>query len=151
MSNPTLLHYVTCSFGVKGSWAAGYHTGIDYRAAVGTKVHVTRRGKVIHVGYDDAYGNYVIVQSWHKYRFIRHYYCHLSKFSVREGQRLNAGNVVGLSGDTGNTTAPHLHYEERHSPFGYYNHHKPVLVDWWPTTKRGKNKVRARIGLQSIK
>lgn len=151
MTQPTALNYITCNFGVKGGWAAGYHTGIDYRAPVGTRVHATRRGRVIHVGTDDAYGRYVIVESWHYVKFIRHYYCHLSSFAVKEGQKIYAGNVVGLSGDTGNVTGPHLHYEERHRPFGYYDHHKPILPDWKPIHKSAHDKILKRLGIYKKK
>lgn len=148
MTRPTLLNHVTCAFGVKGGWIAGYHTGIDYRAPVGTEVFATRRGKVHHVGWDNAYGNYVVVQSWHLTKFIRHYYCHLSAFRVHRGERVVGGEVVGLSGNTGNSTGPHLHYEERVSPFGYWNHQRPVLPAWQPKRPKVLARILRRIGVK---
>lgn len=148
MTQPTALNFVTCEFGVKGSWIAGYHTGIDYRAAVGTEIFATRRGKVVTVGWDNAYGNYVVVQSWHKTKFIRHYYCHLSKFHVKRGERVYAGTSIGLSGNTGNTTAPHLHYEERVAPYGYWNHQRPVLPAWQPSSPKIRERIRKILGLK---
>lgn len=146
MTQPTALNYVTCEFGRKGSWIAGYHTGIDYRAAVGTEIYATRRGRVVIAGWDKSYGNYVVVESWHKTKFIRHYYCHLSKFYVKRGQRIYAGTTIGLSGETGNATGPHLHYEERVAPFGYWNHQRPVLPEWKPAPKTYK-KILRKIGV----
>lgn len=147
MTRPTELNYVTCEFGRKGSWAAGYHTGIDYRAPEGTEIYATRRGKVHHVGWDNSYGNYIVVQSWHYTRFIRHYYCHLSKFKVNRGKRVFAGTILGLSGNTGNSTGPHLHYEERVAPFGYWNHRSPVLPGWQPKRPKVLEKILRRVGV----
>jgi murein DD-endopeptidase MepM/ murein hydrolase activator NlpD len=148
MTQPTELDYVTCEFGRKGPWMAGYHTGIDYRAAVGTEIFATRRGKVVHSGWGGngaAYGNHVVVQSWHRFRFIRHMYAHLSHNIVRVGDRVIAGEVVGKSGITGNTKGPHLHYEERVTPYGYWNHIKPVLPDWKPKDKEVVARILKRI------
>lgn len=117
---------VTCEFGVRGGWAAGYHTGRDYRARTPVPVNATAGGRVLHAGtggWGSAYGVHVIVES----RGVRHLYAHLSSTKVRPGQAVRAGQRVGMSGNTGNTTGPHLHYEERVTPFGYANHRRPVL------------------------
>jgi len=152
MTQPTKLNYITTPFKTKGSWAAGYHTGIDYRAEVGTKVHATKRGKVIRKGWDNSYGYYVVIQSWHYWRYIQHWYCHLSKPStVGLYQKVVAGDVVGLSGNTGNSTGPHLHYEERVKPFGYYNHIKPVLPWWKPKNPIVYKNILKRIGITQSK
>lgn len=127
---PVRKYPATTPYGKPGPWMAGYHTGIDYACPEGTWVRATKGGTVVQVGYDTSYGNHVVVQSWHKGRRIRHTYAHLSKPLVRVGMRLVAGRPVGLSGDTGNSTGPHVHYEERISPFGYWNHQKPVLPEW---------------------
>lgn len=140
MTHPTKLNYVTMPYGVPGNWAAGYHTGIDYRAPVGTSIYATRRGKVVHAGtggsYGSAYGCYVVIQSWHKGRFRQHLYAHLSSAKVKVGQRVRAGDVIGLSGQTGNANGPHLHYEERKSPYTYWYHYKPIMQDWYPKVKK---------------
>lgn len=117
---------VTCGFGVRGShWAAGYHTGRDYRARTPVTVKATTSGKVVfaglHGGWGADYGNHVIIDT----DGIRHIYAHLSKLSVRAGQRVAGGTRVGYSGHTGNAPAPHLHYEERHSPYTYWDHRSP--------------------------
>lgn len=138
MVMPVKYVYVTAGFGVPGSWAAGKHTGIDYRAAVGTSIYATKRGRVVHTGYGGAgaaYGNHVIIQSWHNGRRRRHLYAHLSSSAVYTGQKVSAGQFLGRSGATGNVTGPHLHYEERLYPFGYWNFTSPVLQKFRPPVK----------------
>lgn len=117
---------VTCDFGKPGSWQAGYHTGRDYRARTPVRVNATAGGRVIHAGtggWGQAYGTHVIVES----RGVRHLYAHLSSTGVRPGQTVRAGQQLGLSGNTGNTSGPHLHYEERVRPWGYMDHRPPIL------------------------
>ena len=149
MTKPTELNYVTTPYGQKGSWMAGYHTGIDYRAAVGTKIFATRRGVVVYAGsggtYGPAYGNHVVIRSFYKGKLIQHLYAHLSKINVGVGKRVVAGECIGLSGETGNTNGPHLHYEERVYPFNYWSHRRPVLPGWRPKNLRGLKRILRRI------
>ncbi len=127
MAYPVPGHPITNPFGVKGSWAAGYHTGSDIACPVGTRVVAMAPGRVIHVGWggwDQAYGIHVVVQS----DGVQHGYCHLSSTSVQAGQSVSEGQLLGLSGNTGRSTGPHVHVEERVSPFGYFNHRRPELI-----------------------
>lgn len=143
---PTKSKVVNASFGVPGNWQAGYHTGVDFDASVGTSLYATKGGVVVFAGYSGgwgtAYGNHIIVSSYYNGRFVRHMYAHMSSFAVRAGTRVKDGQYLGRSGDTGRTTGPHLHYEERHSPFGYYNHHKPVLLGYRPRPTISVSKVQ---------
>jgi murein DD-endopeptidase MepM/ murein hydrolase activator NlpD len=67
-------------------------------------------GKVVYAGWNNqGYGNLVIVQNGQ----YRTYFAHLSKFKVKAGDTIQAGSEVALSGNTGNSTGPHLHYEVR--------------------------------------
>ena len=67
-------------------------------------------GKVIYAGWNnEGYGNLVIVENGR----YKTYYAHLSEFKVGVGDTIKANTVVGLSGNTGNSTGPHLHYEVR--------------------------------------
>lgn len=145
---PTVLGYVTCPYGKKGSWMAGYHTGIDYRAPTGTNILSTKRGTVVHAGYGGsygpAYGNYVVIQTWHYGRKKQHLYAHLSKSLVKTGDRVQSGQIIGKSGTTGNTFGPHLHYEERYYPFNYWAHTKPVLPEWQPIGKKIQKKLKKK-------
>lgn len=115
---------VSNPFGKPGPYIAGVHTGIDYAVPVGTEVHSPRYGKVITSAWDEKYyGNYIIIEWWRGGE--RYLLAHLSERKVREGQRVRRGQVVGLSGNTGNSTGPHLHAEQRHSPYGYRDFEKP--------------------------
>jgi len=129
MSNPIPPYKITTPFGKPGSWAAGYHTGDDYSTSgkTGVPVRASRSGTVSSTGnaWGSSYGIHVVLS--HPKKGIRVGYCHLSRVKVRSGQKVKRGQIIGYSGNTGNSTGPHLHYEERRSPFGYYNHRKPVF------------------------
>lgn len=87
-----------------------HHNGLDFGAPVGTPVRSTMDGRVVYAGWNDqGYGNLVIVENGP----YRTYYAHLSSIPVSVGQQVSAGTVIGLSGNTGNSTGPHLHYEIR--------------------------------------
>lgn len=122
---------VTTPYGTPGNWAAGYHTGNDHAAPVGTPVRATKGGRVFRTGVDPSYGIYIDLMSWHLGRRILHRYAHLSHPLVLSG-KVTARQVIALSGNTGNSTGPHLHYEERTKPYGYWNHRKPLLPFWKP-------------------
>ena len=83
------------------------HEGIDIEAPVGTPVHVTGNGVVTYAGLRGGYGNVIEVDNGFGYETL---YAHLSKFLVKVGQKVTRGQVIGLSGDTGLSTGPHLHY-----------------------------------------
>ena len=86
------------------------HSGIDVAVPVGTSIHSTMPGKVTYAGWNtEGYGNLVIVENGP----YRTYYAHLQQIPVKVGQTVEAGTVIGLSGSTGNSTGPHLHYEVR--------------------------------------
>ena len=84
------------------------HDGIDLVADVGTNVHATGDGVVTYVGPRGGYGNVVEIDHGFGYSTL---YGHLEKALVREGQKVKRGQVIALSGDTGLSTGPHLHYE----------------------------------------
>ena len=87
------------------------HEGIDFRAAVGTRVYASRAGKVIFAGYRNGYGKVIGIE--HEDDFTT-WYGHLSRIKVSVGQTLAAGKIIGLSGNTGLSTGPHLHFEVRY-------------------------------------
>ena len=98
------------------------HGGVDFAVSTGTPVMAANDGVVVGTPYDaDGFGNYVQIQ--HKDGHSS-YYGHLSSKGVSEGQEVNAGQVVGVSGNSGNSTGPHLHFEVRRGgikvdPLGY--------------------------------
>jgi len=87
-----------------------FHKGIDLGCHAGTKVHAARSGNVVFSGYEEGYGNLVIIE--HEFGY-RSYYGHLSKIAVKRGQSVKPGEVIALSGNTGRSTGPHLHFEIR--------------------------------------
>lgn len=91
-------------------WRA--HTGIDYGAAVGTRVRTTGDGVVEFVGTKGGYGKVVVLRHQGRYTTL---YGHLSGFAagLRKGERVAQGDVIGYVGATGLATGPHLHYEFR--------------------------------------
>jgi murein DD-endopeptidase MepM/ murein hydrolase activator NlpD len=86
------------------------HNGLDFGIPVGTDIKATMSGKVVYAGWNnEGYGNLVIVENGP----YRTYFAHLSEVPVQIGEVVSAGSVVGISGNTGNSTGPHLHYEVR--------------------------------------
>lgn len=136
---PTKSGIIHLGYGVRGSyWAAGYHTGTDFEANY-DNLYATKGGTVVFAGYHNgwgaSYGNHIVIQSPYGSGVRRHAYCHMSRFAVHTGQVVKAGQYLGVSGNTGNTTGPHLHYEERTSPYGYYDNVAPVFIDYQPDTR----------------
>ena len=85
------------------------HTGMDFTAPVGTEIYATGNGTVVKVEKDGrGYGNNVIINHGYGYQTV---YGHMSKFSVRPGQKVKRGDLIGSVGNTGTSTGPHLHYE----------------------------------------
>lgn len=132
MPKPLKEALVTAEYGIPGNWAAGRHTGRDYRAAIGTPVYATADGQVVAVDgstWGEPYGLHIIIESVVDGVPIRHGYCHLSAESVTVGQTIQAGQRIGTSGDTGNTFGAHLHYEERVAPFKYADQDRRPRLD----------------------
>jgi murein DD-endopeptidase MepM/ murein hydrolase activator NlpD len=88
------------------------HPGLDIAVPVGALVRATSGGTVLEAGEDSEYGLFVLLQHPSGYQSM---YGHLSRVVVVHGQRLRAGEVLGRSGNTGRSTAPHLHFEIRHN------------------------------------
>ncbi|MEU2392512.1 M23 family metallopeptidase [Streptomyces sp. NPDC007369] len=93
-----------------GMWSSGSHTGIDFHAASGTSVHAVGLGTVVEAGWGGAYGNNVVIK--HADGTYTQY-GHLASLSVSVGQQVTPGQQIGLSGSTGNSSGPHLHFEAR--------------------------------------
>ncbi|MFI2433214.1 transglycosylase family protein [Streptomyces sp. NPDC018693] len=95
------------------SWSKGYHTGVDFPVPTGTSVRAIGPGEVVSAGWGGSFGYQVVIR-----HTDGHYsqYAHLSAISVRTGQSVSAGQRIGRSGSTGNSTGPHLHFEVRTGP-----------------------------------
>jgi murein DD-endopeptidase MepM/ murein hydrolase activator NlpD len=98
------------------------HWGMDFSATIGTEIYATGNGVVKIVKYQKGYGKHVVINHGYGYET---YYAHMSKFNVRVGQKIKRGEVIGYIGNTGTSTAPHLHYEvhkngKKLNPVNYY-------------------------------
>jgi len=87
-----------------------FHSGVDVSCPRGSEVLAARDGKVIFTGFEGGYGKLVVLQHECGYRS---YYGHLSRPLVKPGDTVKRGAVIALSGNTGRTTGPHLHFEVR--------------------------------------
>jgi len=113
LSRPLPDAVVTSRFGTRIDPFLGtpaMHTGVDFRAVAGTPVPATAAGTVTSAGPAGGYGNMVEIDHGNG---IATRYAHLSEIRVRVGQVVGKGTIVGLSGSTGRSTGPHLHYEVR--------------------------------------
>ena len=91
-----------------GSGRLVFHRGIDIAVPEGTPVRATRGGRVVHAGIHGGHGLTVIVEHDGGDKTL---YGHNAALRVRPGEVLEAGAVVALSGNTGRSTGPHVHYE----------------------------------------
>ena len=89
-----------------------FHDGHDYSAKIGTNVHSTANGRVKKSKYWGTFGNYIEVDHGNGYVTV---YGHLSKRNVKIGDKVLRGQKIGEVGNTGRSTAPHLHYEVRYN------------------------------------
>lgn len=85
------------------------HTGVDFLAPTGTPIYSTGNGVVVSAERNNhGYGRMVVIDHGYGYQTL---YAHLSQIKVRPGQQVTRGEIIGLVGNTGISTAPHLHYE----------------------------------------
>lgn len=89
------------------------HQGVDYTIPEGSRVFATADGIVHSVsGRNSTYGQSIVIDHYNGYQTQ---YSHLSKANVRKGQRVRRGDIIALSGNSGLSLAPHLHYEVRYN------------------------------------
>ncbi|WP_328837371.1 M23 family metallopeptidase [Streptomyces europaeiscabiei] len=104
---PVARHGLSAYYGQSGVNWMSLHTGIDFPVSYGTTVMAATDGTV-RTQWNPAYGNMVIVtakdgtETW---------YCHLSTYKVASGTTVQAGDTIAFSGNSGNSTGPHLHFE----------------------------------------
>jgi murein DD-endopeptidase MepM/ murein hydrolase activator NlpD len=105
---------LTSSFGMRRSpfnhRYVEFHSGVDVSCPRGSEVLAARDGRVVFTGYEGGYGNLVVLEHECGYRS---YYGHLSRPLVKPGETVKRGAAIALSGNTGRTTGPHLHFEVR--------------------------------------
>ena len=102
------------------------HAGIDYACPEGTPILASAEGIVVFAGWDNTgYGNCVIIQHNDNNATL---YAHLSRICVVLRQKVEQGQVIGYSGNTGNSTGPHLHFEIRRNWKDADSHFDPSTV-----------------------
>lgn len=84
------------------------HEGIDFSMPIGSAVVSTGAGEVVIAKFSRSAGNYIVIKHANGYKTQ---YMHLSKLLVKPGQKIKQGQKIALSGNTGRSTGPHLHYE----------------------------------------
>jgi murein DD-endopeptidase MepM/ murein hydrolase activator NlpD len=84
------------------------HTGLDFRAKPSDNIYATADGVVQKAFYNGGHGNYVLIDHDNGYSTV---FSHMKKFMVRPGDKVRRGQLIGLVGNTGRSTGPHLHYE----------------------------------------
>ncbi|MBR1630860.1 MAG: peptidoglycan DD-metalloendopeptidase family protein [Paludibacteraceae bacterium] len=101
--------YITSKFGPR---RYRYHYGTDLKLQIGDTVHAAFDGKVRITNYEPkGYGNYVVIRHDNGLETV---YAHMSKILVVQNQRITRGQAIGLGGNTGRSTGPHLHFETRY-------------------------------------
>jgi hypothetical protein len=100
-----------------------WHHGQDFSTPYGTKVYATGSGKVIEAGWNGGFGNCIVIDHGYGYRST---YGHLSNIKVTLGLNVKRGDLIGLSGSTGTSSGPHLHYQidlfgQHKNPLYYFN------------------------------
>jgi len=99
------------------------HTGMDFNAVIGTPIYATGDGVVERADAEaSGYGNHVVINHGFGYETL---YGHMSKIMVAPGQQVKRGEVIGLVGNTGTSSGPHVHYEvirngNKINPISYY-------------------------------
>lgn len=92
-----------------GLWSST-HTGLDFAVGYGTPIRAMANGTITQTSYEGAYGNRTVLTTDDGTEL---WFCHQATFNVSAGERVNAGDVIGYVGMTGNTTGPHVHLEVR--------------------------------------
>ena len=92
------------------------HQGVDLPLATGAPIYATFNGKVRDSSTMKGYGNIVIIRHENG---LETFYGHLSKRNVESGDWVNAGDIIGLGGNTGRSTGPHLHFETRYMGYAF--------------------------------
>lgn len=110
---PAKLNYISSGFGYRAdpfTGGAAFHAGLDFKGPIGAPIVAAAAGRVRFVGGQQGYGNTVEIDHGNG---LMTRYAHMSGFRAQVGQSVKAGQVIGLIGNTGRSTGPHLHFEVR--------------------------------------
>ncbi len=108
---PVNTYFITSDFGKRTdpfNRRTSVHTGIDIRGNYGDPVYASGDGKVISASYNGGYGNAVQIQHNQSFQTL---YGHLLNYTVKTGEYVKKGDLIGRVGSTGRSTGPHLHFE----------------------------------------
>ncbi|MFJ8792102.1 M23 family metallopeptidase [Streptomyces sp. NPDC102462] len=116
--DPVKQYTLSASFNQAGGMWKAKHSGQDFAVPIGTEVVAASTGTVVKAGGNGAgdgpaYGNAVVIKHGNG---TYSQYAHLSRIDVKVGQAVAAGQHIARSGNTGNSTGPHLHFEIRTTP-----------------------------------
>ena len=119
--------YLNSSFGYRKDPidnVTRFHQGQDITVKTGTPIYAPADGIVKRAYYAGGFGNHIKLDHGNGYTTL---FAHLSKIKVKHGQKVNRGEIIGLTGNTGRSTAPHLHYEIHHygeskNPLDFFFH-----------------------------
>ena len=112
-TSPASLEYVSSGFGYRPDPFTGgpdFHAGLDFRGPTGAPIYAAAPGRVSFVGQRSGYGN--VVEIDHGHGLVTRY-AHMSGFRTQVGKAVIPGELIGLIGNTGRSTGPHLHFEVR--------------------------------------
>ncbi|WP_405614103.1 M23 family metallopeptidase [Streptomyces sp. NBC_01511] len=120
-SKPVSKYALSATYGTGGGMWASKHSGQDFAVNVGTNVKAVHAGTVVKAGPNGAgdgpaYGNAIVVKHGTGQSAKYSQYAHLSKVKVHVGQKVDKDQSIALSGNTGNSSGPHLHFEIRTTP-----------------------------------
>lgn len=124
VENPIVFSFPLSQYKRVSRGYTGKHKGVDVSAPKGTPIYAAEAGWVIYQGRRfKGYGKLVIVEHSQKWAT---FYAHMAKFELNEGAWVNKGDIIGYVGNTGRSTAPHLHFEIRFNnaaidPMPYFN------------------------------
>ncbi|WP_405491642.1 M23 family metallopeptidase [Streptomyces sp. NBC_00096] len=115
---PVSKYTLSATFGKGGAMWSHKHSGQDFAVPVGTVVDAVSTGTIVKAGPNGggdgpAYGNAIVIKHADN---TYSQYAHLSKIQVKIGQKVSKGQQIALSGNTGNSSGPHLHFEIRTTP-----------------------------------
>lgn len=111
--SPASMEFISSGFGYRAdpfTGGAAFHAGLDFKGPIGAPIYAAAAGTIRFVGVQQGYGNTVEIDHGNG---LMTRYAHMSGFRATPGQRVEAGQVIGLIGNTGRSTGPHLHFEVR--------------------------------------
>jgi murein DD-endopeptidase MepM/ murein hydrolase activator NlpD len=112
MASPIKGGKITTPYGKKGKyWSKGYHTGVDFAVPQGTDILAVADGKIEAANWGASYGTQLVQRVEGGWVI----YAHLSKALVKPGATVKKGQHIAESGNTGNSTGAHLHFEMRNN------------------------------------